>query len=444
MLRALLLFQILYTVYQGHYSFETGIPGVNLPNMLFAVTLVAILARSEKDALQGEPALLKSAIVVFFAALLQAFVLAQMAAPGDFMLDVNYLRNALVSPLLYFMYLRCRQDLATTRLLIIAVLAVAALAGLQAVRQGLDYGIGTYNETHRASGPFGPDYRDANRAGIYYAMFLPMFVGLALFMRKQRLWRLAAIAGIGLLAMAVLVTYSRQSYFIAIAGAALLLLRRNIVLAVVLGAALVSMSGLLPESVNQRVAETKQRDTHGAEVLDESTTSRWEIWSGAIAMWSEHPLGVGLNRFKTQIGNYSSHKGYDAHNFYMLTLAEMGVQGLAALLFVFYALFRLTGFLRRNVPDDDPEARALAVGFTVTTISAALGNLYGSPFLENNVFGTYWILCGLLERYMRLKQESRPTVTQATDEDPRESMLERFPLLARSQPGLRGRRGGEP
>ncbi len=164
--------------------------------MLFAVTLVAILARSEKDALQGEPALLKSAIVVFFAALLQAFVLAQMAAPGDFMLDVNYLRNALVSPLLYFMYLRCRQDLATTRLLIIAVLAVAALAGLQAVRQGLDYGIGTYNETHRASGPFGPDYRDANRAGIYYAMFLPMFVGLALFMRKQRLWRLAAIAGI--------------------------------------------------------------------------------------------------------------------------------------------------------------------------------------------------------------------------------------------------------
>ena len=434
MLRVLLLVQILYTVYQGHYAVDTGIPGVNLPNILFVVVLIGILSKSEPDPLRDQPALLKTAIVIFFVALLQAFLWAQLTLPGDFMLDINYLRNALFSPLLYFLYLRCKQDIATTRLLIIAVLAVAALAALQAVRQGFDYGIGTFNETHRASGPFGEDYRDANRAGVYYAMFLPMFIGLALFTRKQRLWRVAALAGIVLTTIAILFTYSRQSYFIALAAAVLLLIRRNILFAVVVGVAAIALSGYLPDSVNQRVTETQQRDAHGQEVLDESTTSRWEIWSGAIAMWSEHPLGVGLNRFKTQIGNYSSHKGYDAHNFYVLTLAEMGVQGVVVIGIVFFALFRLAGFLRRHVPPDDAEARALTISFTVMTVSALLANFYGSPFLENNVFGTFWILCGALERYVRLKSAAPEAVVAAPALQ--ETMTQRFPLLARAQPGL--------
>lgn len=435
MLRAILLIQILYTVYQGHYAVETGIPGVNLPNIIFVVALIGILAKSKPDALRDQPAMLKPAILIFFAVLLQAFVIAQFVAPGNFMVDVNYLRDALFPPLLYFMYLRCRQDVATTRLMIIAVLAVAALAGLQAVRQGFDYGIGTFVETHRASGPFGEDYRDANRAGVYYAMFLPMFIGLALFMRKQRLWRIASLAGIALLTMAILFTYSRQSYFIAIAAAVLLLTRRNVLFAVVIGIAAVALSSYLPDSVNQRVTETKQRDVHGQEVLDESTTSRWEIWSGAMAMWSHHPLGVGLNRFKTQIGNYSGYKGYDAHNFYVLTLAETGVQGLAGIVVVFFSLFRFAGFLRRRAPPEDAEARALTIGFTVMTISAALANLYGSPFLENNVFGTYWILCGTLERYIRLKSNSQEIVAAAPSLE--DTMAERFPLLARTKPGLK-------
>jgi hypothetical protein len=112
----------------------------------------------------------------------------------------------------------------------------------------------------------------------------------------------------------------------------------------------------------------------------------------------------------------------------------MGVQGLIVIGIVFFALFRLAGFVRRHVPPDDAEARALTIGFTVMTVSALLANFYGSPFLENNVFGTFWILCGALERYVRLKS-AKPDAVDATPtlED---TMAERFPLLARAKPGL--------
>ena len=39
-------------------------------------------------------------------------------------------------------------------------------------------------------------------------------------------------------------------------------------------------------------------------------------------MWAHNPLGVGLNRFKGELHNYGMHKNLDAHNFYVLTLAE--------------------------------------------------------------------------------------------------------------------------
>lgn len=438
MLRALLLFQIFYTVYQGHYNFETGIPGINLPNVLFIITLVMVL-RSPRTETVTAPALLKPGVLVWMGMLLLAFFIALATAPGDFMLDINYLRNALFSPLLYFLYLRSRQTLEETRWMAIAVMAVAVLAALQAVRQGLDYGIGSYNETHRASGPFGVDYRDANRAGVFYAIFLPMFVGLALFLRKQRLWWFAALAGIGLLGMAILVTYSRQSYFIALLCAGLLMVRRSAVLAVVLGIVAVVSVPLLPESVTQRVEETRQEDSSGDATVDDSTASRWEIWAGGLQMFSNNPVGVGLNRFKTRIGEYVPRfRGFDAHNFYVLTLAEMGVQGLVALAFLFLMLFRLAIFLRRNVPPDDPEAMALATGFGVSTLAVLLGNLYGSPFLDAYILGAFWILCGVLERYMHLKQqalnEGKATTTAVVP-----SALDRYPLIARANPGLRPR-----
>jgi O-antigen ligase len=437
LLRVLLFIQLVYVVNQVHFHFSTGIPGVAPANIL--MLLIFIVTLGKPDALAKSPPMLQKPFLYFFAAITFSFLWGQIRLPTDFMEDLTYYKNALFFPLFYFIYLRCRQDEKTTRQLIICIMFVAAVAGVEAIKEGLAYGIGKYNPMHRASGPFGDDWHNANRAGVFYAMFMPMFVSLALFLKHKKLWRLMAIGGAVLMAGGALFTYSRQAYFIILLGGAILLFRKSVVLAVVIGVVLVSAVGFLPDSVTQRVDETATQGKHGEEEIDASTASRWEIWEGAMRMLAEHPIGVGLHKFPHEIGNYSDHKGMDAHNFYVLTLAESGPIGLITLLYLFGTIFfRLAKFLRQHTPPGDAETNALTIGFTVCTICMGLGGIYGSPFFEGAVMAPYWALCGLLERYIQLKMENvaaepaAPPVVEAT-------LVEKFPLAAHL-PSARPRR----
>lgn len=433
MLRLLFAVLIFYVVYSLHWPLETGIPAVNATNLLFGAIVIGILARKEQPAMIGESAQLKGALIVFGLSMIAAFLIARASGGGDPMTDVTYLKNALFYPLFYFIGLRARLDLKQTRQLMILVFAVAALAGIQAIRQGFDYGIGNFVETHRASGPFGKTSAMANRAGVYYAMYVPMFAAIALCFRRQKLWRLAGIAGVVMMAMAILFTYSRQSYGIALVGIALVFLRRSFTLSVLLAGAMAVLVGYLPSSVTERVQETKQRGASGGVEVDASTASRWEIWAGASQMWPEHPFGVGLNRFKDTIGRYApAYDGYDAHNYYVLTMSEGGVFGIGALFWLLYRLLRLAGNLRQRAPPDDAEAQGLTLGFGAFVVCMAMGNLYGSPFSEGAVMGNFWMLCGLLERYVALKQPLAATADAASTAPTTPSMAERFPLAARA------------
>lgn len=428
-LRVVLFVQLLFVVNQIHFPWaKTGIPGLAVANLIFLLALFA--RRGEPESVTATP-ILKKPMLYFFAALTFSFLWSQIRASGDLLEDLTYFKNALFFPLFYFMYLYCRQDRKTTRLLIIWVLVIAAVAGLEAIHEGFDYGFGKYNPFRRASGPFGEDWHNSNRAGVFYAMFMPMFVALALFLRRQKRWRMAAFGGIILLAGGTLFTYSRQSYFIVLVAFVLLLLRKSIVLTAAVALALMSLASYLPDSVFQRVEETKTVDKNGQEGTDESTASRWEIWSQGLDMAAEAKIGVGLNRFKGELGKYGSHKNMDAHNFYVLTLAEMGPQGLVMLLVLFASCLKLTGFVRKNLPSDDPEARALALGFTTMTICMMMGGIYGSPHFDGEVMAPYWAMCGLLERYTHLNIQVAPQA----ESQPEPSLAARFPLVAYMFPG---------
>ena len=447
-LRLILAATIIVMPNIARFHVDTGVPGLNVSNMVLLVVVVALaLARGGNQSIRPTGQL-TPALAGFFVVLLIGFAIASVYPPAQFMTDFLFLKDAIFYPLFYFVFRRCRQDLKGTRQLIILVMVVAAVAGVQAIRQGLDYGIGQYNESRRAAGPFGDNYLMANIAGVYYAMFLPMFLALALFLRGQRFWRLAAIVGSVILAFAIMVTYSRQSYFIAIACLALLLVRRSAILAVVLGIAMIGAVELLPESVTQRVTETQQEDGVGEAKLDVSTASRFEIWDGGIRMWRDHPMGVGLGRFSENIGDYAPHyRNYDAHNFYIRTLAESGPLGVLALLWVLLSLVRLSISVQRSAVHGDAEARALGRGFSVCVLALAMGNLYGSRFFDGALMASFWMLCGLMERYAALQGPDSKTV-RAPMQQPQvmapASIGDRFPLADRVFPGRNARRVDAP
>lgn len=371
-----------------------------------------------------------------FLALLLGYITAQWDDASNAGEDLMRAKYAIIYPLLYIAYRRCGLDLKATKQLIVLVLVVAAFAGLEAVFQGLQFNLGEFADQQRATGPFG-EISMANRAGVFFAMFLPMFVAVALQPNHRKLARWLAVAGGAILAAAILFTFSRQAYVIALLGILLLLFHRGVPVAALAVLLMVSVgAGLLPDSVIQRMEETRQVGAGGMVSYDASTASRLEIWKGALAMLADHPGGVGLGRFGDYIGDYTNHPGMDAHNGFVLMLAECGPLGLAMMLWLLWRLWGLALRLRRSTGSNLPEARAFAVGFTVAVISMALGNMYGSPYVEGLVMYNFWILCGLLERYSILEAHAAALLTAHSGPQQATGVGTHFPLAARALPGL--------
>jgi hypothetical protein len=391
---------------------------------------IAMLMRQRDPPHLTRQGVLTPPLIALFFAMLIGFIAAQWHDLSNAGRDLREAKVAVLYPLLYLAYRKCGLDMKGTRQMIVLVLLVAVGAGLEAVFQGLSFNLGEFSETQRATGPFG-QIKMANRAGVFFAMFLPMLVALALQPRQRRFVRWASIGGSAILAMAIMLTYSRQSYLIGLFSIMILLVWRSIPAALLAALMLVATAAtFLPGSVVDRVQQTQQVDASGEVTLDVSTTSRFTIWNGTIDMLQDHPAGVGLGRFSEHIGDYTDYAGMDAHNGFLLTLAECGPLGLLALLWVFWRLWRLARGLRRSPGAPTPETRTFELGFTLAVVSMALGNMYGSPFFDSLIMANFWILCGLMERYGSIKAHAAQVV--ATYTKPQPAPVQRFPLAARA------------
>lgn len=412
-LRGLLVALALYVPYQQYFVDDAGAArGLNTINVLFGATLVTmLLTRTRASA----PAPVRFAFVLMIAVLLWSYFIGQAYDSSHWVVDLTILKNAVLFMLLYFVYYHATQDPLTLRIAFAALLFIAALAAVQAIRQALDYGIGTFSETHRAAGPFAPDYSGANRAAVFYCMFLPLFVAVALYYRRGAIVRLAAAGGAALLFLAILFTYSRQAYFILAVLALLMALRRSVVLAAIVAIALVSYESWLPDPALERIAMTEQVDARGDAKLDESTESRFVLWQGAFELIKERPWGIGLNQFKSQIGRVTDYEGMDAHNHFVLMATEAGLPGLLAMFAIVVALLWLGWSLAQTGTDD---GRMLGTGFMFSVVAMALGNVYGSRFFDGDVMGNFWALAGLAAALYRQQEEwaQEPSEEEATAE----------------------------
>lgn len=438
MLRLLLALPLIFLPNALHFSGAPLVAGLNYTNLLFLVVVVAIPLFSQA----GVPRLpgigrLTPALMLLFFAYVVAFFIGQSRSSATMMEDLTVLKTALFYPMFYFLYRNCRLDLRATRQLLLLSLLVAVLAGVEAIREGIAYNfLDSYSDDGRASGPFGETSGNSNLAGYFYVTFLPVLVSLALFLRGHRGLRIAALVGVGLLAVAILATFSRQAYAIALLCLLLVSLRRNLAVAILIGALMLAATTILPSSVTERVASTTQTNEAGGAELDSSTASRFEIWSGAMQMWREHPAGVGLNRFKAHIGDYTRYANFDAHNYFVLFLAEAGPLALLALLWVFWRAWGIARSILRSAPPGDSEAQALGTGLSLMVIALAMGNTFGSFMLQGLAMGSVWAFFGLAERYGALKAaQTDEQAHEAAMARPRVAAAPRFPLVARARSG---------
>jgi O-antigen ligase len=394
---------ILYVPYVQHFPVVFDLKGLNLINVMFLVAAAMVMLRKSST---PTPAPLKWQFGFFFALLVWAFAVSQLIDGSRMAEDITTLKTYVFFPMLYFLFYYAVRDLKSIRFLFAAILFVTFVVSVHAIRQGFDYGFDNFSDTHRASGPFAPDYRGANLAAAFFVIFVPLFGAVFLHLRSQITVRLVALFCSAVGIFGVFLTYSRQAYFILAAMFFLHALRRNVLVALLVAAAVLSYESWAPESAIERIQMTEQVSDSGEQVLDKSTESRFVLWEGAGEMIAERPWGVGLGRFRFEIGRFApEYANYDAHNGYVLLTAETGVFGPVILLFLLFGLLRL-GIRVLSLPKTE-ESKFLGAAYIVSLIGVVLANVFGSRFFNGEVMGNFWVLSALVARYYSLVTEQR-------------------------------------
>ncbi len=154
-----------------------------------------------------------------------------------------------------------------------------------------------------------------------------------------------------------------------------------------------------------------QRSEAAVRVQDQSSRQRVLIWKDTLSLIRDRPLlGVGVGNFAYNLPKYASRESaenlarmrtavgmdlaaYQAHNGYLEVMAETGFLGLAAFLWMFYAVcgmfYRLLGRYAHGETD------VLSVGLVAAAAATLVHALFSLNFQNPASASHFWIVTGL-------------------------------------------------
>lgn len=232
---------------------------------------------------------------------------------------------------------------------------------------------------------------------------------------RVKVWRYAAIAGVLVLSLLIMLTQSRSAMLgLGFAAVMIPLTSRRRTRDVLLLGLLVGVAAILaPKDVWRRLAGLGNVSLEsGMQGVDPegSAASRWQIWQVAFREIRAHPImGVGAGMMPQvhreealRAGSEASVQGVrDTHSTYLRLAAEIGVPGAALYVAMWGAVFARIQRARKRLRVERPrDAQALL--FIL---------LSGVAFLVSSVFGSYgavsftymaavfsWLAAAILER----------------------------------------------
>ena len=247
---------------------------------------------------------------------------------------------------------------------------------------------------------------DVNAAASYFVLILALACGLALGRRLTAVWIIVA----GLCTAALWVTGSRTAIGIAalIGGMVLVAIawrataRRVRAVAVMSGLALVAALA---------VAYRQYPEKFTGKPAEEALRVRKDMWTAGLRMTAAHPwFGIGIGRFYSRSPEFmpspvaSEYAHENAHNNFLQVLAELGVAGLAAFIWLLAtALIPSRDGLAPSAPmrSETGALRIGVVGFLLTC-------LMGHPLLVREVAYPFWMALGLVAARTRPLQPLEP------------------------------------
>ena len=274
-------------------------------------------------------------------------------------------------------------------------------------------GIAQIPSGERVSAPFEGEVGEPNTFGGYLLLMMALAAGLALESPrlKTRAWSLGLLA---LAALPFLYTLSRASYLGVVPLAVVLALlssRRRlmvgVLLALLVGSPLVAY--VFPVPVVKRVLYTFEPEpgqptvSLGRVGFDPSTSERLISFQQAFAGWMKRPiLGYGVTGFMFMDAQYPR------------ILVETGVLGLAAFLWLVWAVLRSSLGAFRSLKD--PMDRGLALGFLAGTVGLLTHAVGSNTFIIVRIMEPFWFMTGIITLLPQLERKEAPLRAEAGSE----------------------------
>ena len=331
-------------------------------------------------------------ILAYFLTTLVATLVGYMTGTvktvGGFLYVLKYMEYFVV----YYMVVNNVQDRAQAwRLVRVAFFAavVVSLIGIAQIPSG-----------ERVSAPFEGEVGEPNTFGGYLLIMMGLAAGLLLESPRAKT-RMLSLGFLVVLAIPFLYTLSRASYlgFLPlVAVLALLSSRRRLMagllLLLLVGSPLVVY--LFPAPVVKRVLYTFEPEAGqptvrlGQVAFDPSTSERLISFQQAVEGWVKRPiLGYGVTGFMFMDAQYPR------------ILVETGVLGLAAFLWLVWALLRSS--LRAFRALKEPTDRGLALGFLAGTAGLLTHAIGANSFIIVRIMEPFWFFAGIVTMLPMLK-----------------------------------------
>jgi putative inorganic carbon (hco3(-)) transporter len=284
----------------------------------------------------------------------------------------------LKAALMFMVIINAVNSLERLRRLLVLTSVCSAIIALGTV---LAFAAGERLVQGRAQGWVGGMFGNPNDLALALNMMIPIAISLGMVSRKS-LAKLFHFGCAGMMAVAVLVTYSRAGFLTALVLGGFFMLRlgrtsANTAVVMVLGAVVLLV--LAPGGYWTRVLTLFESGGGGDTSAAESAATRWELIIHSLSFTFSNPkvllLGLGMDNYLLVAPHSNAN-----HNSYLQVLTEVGVPALVFYLMFLSAVLTGSGRIARSYEGrrDGRPVWALASGIQGSLLVYAVGTLFAS------------------------------------------------------------------
>jgi O-antigen ligase len=164
---------------------------------------------------------------------------------------------------------------------------------------------------------------------------------------------------------------------------------RRLIVVGLLAVALLASPLFLPQVVKERILYTFNQPEEPGQItigdlrLDTSTSARLQSWQDALRDFPDHPfLGHGVTGYAFVDAQFPR------------VLAETGILGLAAFIYLLVSVFRLLRSRLRQT--EDPFCKGLIMGFTAGFVGLLVHSIGTNTFIIVRIMEPFWFFAGIV------------------------------------------------